>query len=451
MCGLWGVISKNKSGLFQADMEEVQQMMLDTVQRGDHSTGLFVTDYQEPTDLPTGIKCVGGPHNIIYGPIWKDLTEYVGRRGGAVIGHGRHATRGSISVKNAHPFQHGNITLVHNGTIYGGVSFAKKGETEIEVDSHALCVAMDEKGIVDALIDVHGAYAIIAHDANEGCLYIARNKERPLFWYPAKDRIYIMSEFQYLRALVNRYKKEIEPNNILIFEEDILYKVDLVDKREITRVADLGALKREKLAALRKKEDEERAARQAQFRKDNPNWQGDRYTPPVKVTAGSKKRPEIIFEVKSVEQGRGGNYKYWCLGADKEKVFFETDTQKDHYIGRIGEARASKVHWKDGEATYFVKHKTIEWDRDPEEEDTSKEGYFLLANRKRMLVSDWSRRHTHEGCDVCDHTFNFSEYKETWLTDDDKLVCKDCVDTFHLATLKMQSDAANETPINTLH
>jgi hypothetical protein len=452
MCGLWGVVSKVKQGLFQSDMDEIQQMMLDTVQRGDHSTGLFITDYQSPTDAPTGVKCVGGPHNIIYGPIWKELTEYIGRRGGAVIGHGRHATRGKISVKNAHPFQHEDITLVHNGTIYGGLSFAKKGDTEIEVDSHALCVAMHERGVAEALTDIHGAYAIIAHDATDGYLYIARNKERPLFWYPARDRIYIMSEFQYLRALVHRYNKEVEPNNIHIFEENILYRIDLDDPTDIVRVQDLQELRNAKEAEKRKREEEERQKRAAEFR-SRPGYSGDRYTPPVTTPASqAKKRTEIIFEVKSIEPGRGGNYKYWCLGADKEKVYFETDTRREEYIGRIGEAKPNKIHWKDGKATFFVKHRSIEWDREPEVEESPIEGgYFLLANKKRMLVSDWHKRLTHEGCDVCDHNFSFNEYKDTWLTDDDKLVCRECQSLFHLQQMRTQAAANEEIPINTMH
>lgn len=448
MCGIWGIVSRTRFGLLSSDAELAKQMMLDTVQRGSHSTGLFITDYKDPFSAPTGAKCVGGPWNITESPIWDDIESHTAINGGAIIGHGRHATKGKITAENAHPFQHDHITLVHNGTIYGGLNYGKKGEVDVEVDSHALAVAMAEKGVIEALVDIHGPYAIIVHDSNEGCLYIARNKERPLYVYPNKDRFYIMSEHQYLRALVARNAKTEKPDQMIYFEENLVYKIDLEKPEMWTRVGNIQKLKDEKWEADRKQREEERKKLAAQ----NKSWNGQQVTTPTTIKPTKEtKRKEVIFEVISIEPCSGGNYKYNCEGADKEDVYFQTDVRRDDYIGRIGQAKVNKTHWKDGIASYFIKHRSIEWDT---EEETPTQGeaandagsHFRTANGKRIGCNDWIKRIRNEGCDVCDKTFTALDYKSTTLTDDDKLVCGVCASQFHLPT-KPKSDI----PFNILH
>lgn len=423
-------------------------MMLDTVQRGSHSTGLFITNYKHPKKAPTGVKCVGGPWNITESPIWSEIESYIALDGGAVVGHGRHATRGKINTENAHPFQHEHITLVHNGTIYGGLTYGKKGEVDVEVDSHALCVAIAEKGVAKALVDVHGPYAIIVHDAKEGCLYIGRNKERPLYVYTNKDRFYIMSEHQYLRALVARNNKTEAPDKMIYFEEDILYRIDLANPEMWIRVANIQKLKDAKWEEERKQREEERRKNAEK----NKSWNGQHVTPvaSIKPTKDTK-RKEVIFEVVSIEPCSGGNFKYNCEGADKEDVYFQTDTKKEEYIGRVGQAKVNKTHWKDGIASYFIKHRSIEWDDDDEplakgEAANDAGSHFRTANGKRIGCNDWVKRIKLEGCDICDKTFTALDYKTTTLTDDDKFVCHVCASQFHLP-----SKPREELPVNTLH
>lgn len=456
MCGIWGIISKTRHGLLSADAELAQQMMLDTVQRGSHSTGLFMTNYRNPKKAPTGVKCVGGPWNIFESEVWKEVESYVGIDAGAIVGHGRYATKGKVTAENAHPFQHEHITLVHNGTIYGGLTYGKKGDVDVEVDSHALCVAMAEGNVVDALVNIHGPYAIIVHDAKAGCLYISRNKERPLFCYQTKDRFYIMSEHQYLRALVSRYNKVEQPDQMVFFEEDVVYKIDLNEPEKWTRVANVKTIKDKIWKDKYAREEAERIKRQEEFRKNNPDWDKPKTTTTVTSLVPKKadKRKTLIFEVKSIEPCTGGNYKYICEGADLENIYFQTDVKKEDYIGRIGEARISKSHWRDGIVTYFVKHKGIQWDKEEDENPTHGEAsndtgvYFRFANGNRLLCDDWIKRIKHENCDVCDKTFTALDYKTTMLTDDDSFVCKVCASQFHLG---QRTTTREELPVNILH
>jgi predicted glutamine amidotransferase len=436
MCGIWGILPRNKSGLFKSDSAEAKQMMLDTAKRGEHSTGIFMTEYKDPKAHPTGVKVIGGPHNICYQKsIWEDVEAFLGQHAGSMVGHGRHATRGKISGKNAHPFQHDHITLVHNGTLYSGVSYQKKGDTEIEVDSHALCVAMAEKGIAEALTDIHGAYAIIAHDAKEGAIYFARNKERPLHIYSSKTRHYLMSEFPYLWALVQSYNKvDDKEEKVWLLGEEQLYKVDLnsPDKYEI--VSDLKALRKKKEDDRRAIEEQERKNRAAEWERNRPPQTQIGYPGGTKKSRMSLDRSArtVLFTVKTVEAANDGNYRYTGLSKDGVVVWFLTDSQKLDYIEKEGTAKVHSVGYKDTVPYYFVKHRGITWVEEVEDTEgtANQSGYFLTANRKRLDVDVWHRRCLKETCINCDTKFKSWDSNKVVLTDDDKLLCSACWSMF---------------------
>ncbi len=95
-----------------------------------------------------------------------------------LIGHNRAATKGLVVHENAHPFTHGNITMVHNGTLK---QYAKlPGYTNYAVDSALLCRGISELGIQETVDRITGAYALVWWDAGDRTLNFLRNKERPL-------------------------------------------------------------------------------------------------------------------------------------------------------------------------------------------------------------------------------------------------------------------------------
>ena len=435
MCGIWGIVSRTGAGLLESDMDAVKMLMLTTVYRGEHSTGVFVTDYRAPKAAVTGLKVEGGPHNIIYNkPLWKELCDYVHMNGGAVVGHGRYATRGKINAKNAHPFVHKHITLVHNGTIYNGLSYAKKEEEEIEVDSHALAVAIAERGIEEALTDINGAYAVIVHDAEEGCLYIARNKDRPLWMYEADSRFYFMSEPFYLRPTVILANKLKDGTSCAQLKEDILFKIDLDNPKELQIVRNLKEYSEEKRAKKWKAEQEEREKRALSYKNTSAGnthvWPNAKpHTPMV-----------VSFEVLSISgPGGSGNFTYECETVDKRLVYFMSNREIPDYIGQVGKAHVNRAHYKMGKEWLFVKHRDIEWEKEDqkgaEEEDPMTGVYFLTANRKKIKDTVWDHRRTHEGCDHCDATFGPRDFNRVILTDDDKLVCTRCYESFITPTI----------------
>jgi len=445
MCGIWAVIPRGKTGLYSSDVALAKQMMLDTVQRGENSTGIFATHYKEPRQMPTGVKVVGGPHNIYdNGPLWKEFSEWMGLNAGCIIGHGRLATKGRISAKNAHPFQHEHITMVHNGTLTSGYSLAKKGEVDIEVDSHSLAVIMAEKGILEALGSIKGAYAIIAHDAKEGCLWIARNSERPLFVYSNNDRHLIMSEEEYLTALVERNNLTKHGETVLQFSQECLIKIDLFDPKEYTLAGDISVLRKQKEKVQREIDRKAREESEAKYnqtvksRYANPSGHVMMY-PKVEK---KKSDPKIVeFMVMNVRKYKA-LYLYECQMDGDSLVHFQTDDIKNGYIGRRGYAPVHSVHEKGMYTNYFVKHRSITWADEVSTPEAGKEeapplvgGSFLTYNGKRIGTAAWRERiEGKEGCFMCDGDFTLLDYKTTVLTDDDKLLCQKCAKELHVYT-----------------
>lgn len=442
MCGIWGIISRTKNGLNASeDMPILKQMMLDTAQRGENSSGLFMTDYHIPTDAPTGVKVLGGPHNIIYNqPLWKEIDDYVHRKAGCIIGHGRHATRGKISAKNAHPFQHEHVTLVHNGTIYGGVDYHKQGETDVDVDSHALAVSIAKHGVLQALARVKGAYAVVVHDANEGCLYIARNDDRPLHVYSNATRHYIMSEGQYLNLILGRYGKLKKDEVVMNFRPETLIKIDLSDPENYTVAGDIKALREEIEAVERAKREKEAEENRKKYQHSgvggNDRWQRPR---------NDKERLTPVRDLKittfKVTRGEkyGTNWRYWGETTTKELVWFITECEKG-YEEWVGRAKIHSLSAKQGVCSIFVRHKDISWilgdvpDAPVQltEEAPANAGTFQLLNGKRVPCDVWQARIVHEGCNTCDRNFTMLSYRDAVLTDDDLLLCRNCAAEFHL-------------------
>ncbi len=157
-----------------------RQMLFADTLRGKDSTGLYMVKesgnvewIKEASPAPTFLNN-SEVESALNRLSWKFVMA---------VGHNRAATIGAKTDENAHPFVEDNIILVHNGTISNKTEL----NSSVEVDSHAICHAIKEYGIVNALPMIDGAFALAVYDADAKQFYLVRNEKRPLFFAESED------------------------------------------------------------------------------------------------------------------------------------------------------------------------------------------------------------------------------------------------------------------------
>lgn len=193
MCGIWGFVTAEKGRGATARLKFATQAAYVGTMRGSDSAGVTFVPHGENVGTADWIKAVGTGQDLLNTEYAKErltVTKFGNYR--AVIGHNRSATYGDVSTHNAHPFQEGPITLVHNGTLNGtygmpiNMSSAPKKQ-KIRVDSHLICHNLSEHPWKEVLETLDGAYVLVWHDARDNKVYMARNAQRPLHLMRVKD------------------------------------------------------------------------------------------------------------------------------------------------------------------------------------------------------------------------------------------------------------------------
>ena len=180
-------------------------MLIADTFRGVHSTGVFGIGPHHRGQAKKAVAAWDFVQLDEYNRWTKDFNKYE-----AVIGHNRAATQGKVNTANAHPFTHGHITGVHNGTLRNHRQLT--GGNKFDVDSEALIYSIMKDGYINTLEKTEGAYALVWWDHKDYKLRMTRNEERPLFFAFVKDRNTLMyaSEEGLLRWIAERNKVNIE-------------------------------------------------------------------------------------------------------------------------------------------------------------------------------------------------------------------------------------------------
>lgn len=156
----------------------------------------------------------------------------------SLIGHNRAATRGGVTINNAHPFNHGDITLVHNGTLFENA--VKTPHFTVDSESIAYALSLVEpnqaKGVIESL---DGAYALIWYDARDKSFNICRNEERLLHYMVNEGftQMYLSSEAGILYAAANEAFTINPKEHIHELPVGVIWKIKTTPKelvREVT-------------------------------------------------------------------------------------------------------------------------------------------------------------------------------------------------------------------------
>lgn len=245
MCGIVGFLTESTiKGEAARQKFLTQGLLIDTL-RGNDSTGVFVVGheslYEDKSPLAWWTKEATDGYSFTQSKEYFENFSYVTDYR-AAVGHNRAATVGGYGQAQAHPFQEGPITLVHNGTLSygGGLKTPMSSLKGVTVDSHAICHNLAKHAAKDVVENLRGAFTLVWHDARDNTVNIVRNDERPLHMGVGQGgkTLFFMSEASMLAMLDTRLNLGIKsiyypkPGHLLTWHKGT--KVDRPEIKELT-------------------------------------------------------------------------------------------------------------------------------------------------------------------------------------------------------------------------
>jgi hypothetical protein len=235
MCGLNLTISQAENG-FTAEQKAILATQICLTQfRGADSTGVVSVDNK---GLWSSLKAVGGPSALFNTKEWDPWYEDVFQTGKIVFGHGRAATRGTVTLENAHPFiakkSNGHeIVFVHNGTLDAWQTLP--GFRDFAVDSEWLANAIAIHGIKETFGKVRGPIACIWWDTEFKTINVYRNADRPLYVVrnPKTKDVFANSELESLMYIKHKFDLPFESKDIQIFTPEKHYMMELEELHKV--------------------------------------------------------------------------------------------------------------------------------------------------------------------------------------------------------------------------
>lgn len=197
-------------------------MLIMDVVRGKHATGVAGVTANGEWRIA---KAQGDPFQLLD---TKRYDNVLRQQNWVLLGHNRHATKGALTARNAHPFSFDNVVGMHNGTIRGQHRLID--HQEFEVDSENIYHSIQQIGLEETLKVLDGAYALTYYDDRDDTLVLLRNKERPLFYAFTEDgkTLFWASEPWMIHVSCMRENIKIRP--IVNLRENTIYRFK-IDKK----------------------------------------------------------------------------------------------------------------------------------------------------------------------------------------------------------------------------
>lgn len=215
MCGISAYISEYKNGFTLEEASRFKLLTWITQLRGSDSTGII----QYAKSGLDSIKRLNGPTGLFVQEEYKTWENKLLREGKFAFSHCRAATKGTVTIENAHPFYiprdkvgteaETGITLIHNGTLPHQSTLPDYHMFDVDSKWLAHCIA--ELGMEDALGAIVGPISTMWFDSKDNTFNIYTNGERPLFWTETKGGALVFnSEAANLTWLLDRAGEEFD-------------------------------------------------------------------------------------------------------------------------------------------------------------------------------------------------------------------------------------------------
>lgn len=202
MCGIVGV-AVNGPAILQMK-EFFCDLLYHDIVRGRHATGVAAIDTMKQL-LTVEKRAVPADVFLTDKEIMENLFA-TKHDFNIYIGHNRFATQGAKDDDaNAHPFVHGDLVGVHNGTLRNQKLL--DDHKDFVVDSDNLYYHLNKNGIDDTVTKLDGAFSLVWYNRENSTLNFLRNDERPMAIGKLTNGAWVWaSEMGMLRWLVSRHK-----------------------------------------------------------------------------------------------------------------------------------------------------------------------------------------------------------------------------------------------------
>lgn len=230
MCGIFGMMRSETFG--KKPDEFMKECLLVGRLRGEDGVGLLTVNPRFSYDH---YALAGTVENFFEDAKAKKVLDSVGFAV-AAVGHHRASTRGKDVSEHCHPFNFGDVVGVHNGSLPFRVLDTIDPKGDHPVDSArvyaALATADDPITVLRELNE--GAYALVWYNSKTRCIYMARNRERPLHVLETDTAVLFASELGMLSWISGRVGLHSEGDKLSQLDVDTLYTFPLDDLASVS-------------------------------------------------------------------------------------------------------------------------------------------------------------------------------------------------------------------------